>query len=275
MANAQTVEVADHIKNPQNVQPTHGVKSATETNVSAGNIPDGPPDANWTDDQLAAYAAGRIKSADEHQAKAIELDKLLQLAQRSTTVDYFRAGQALRVARDRHKPKRTWVDWQTKHGFDRKTVNNAIGIADGAKTEANASSHTLAEAKEKWGYSEAKHSAKRRAEAEAGKSTTPTVVDSTAGGPTDGKPLSVDPPTTRNRNVAPPKPEPTATSLPDQLRAVFQQIVLMAGRTPEPDERAPSLELLDEIEGEIVQMRRAWKPGRSGFVETAKKTVAA
>jgi hypothetical protein len=101
----------------------HKSESSEVDNV----LRDDTPAADWTVERLAAYARGRMAEADELEEKAFRYG-------RRSVQEFWAAGRALALIRDKLKPeKNKWVAWQNTCGLSRNRVNQAIRLAEKAK----------------------------------------------------------------------------------------------------------------------------------------------
>jgi hypothetical protein len=85
----------------QNIQvtPEHSVNPAPTTIIATTELV-AIPNESWTLDQLAAYARAGFQQSDDLEGEAKLLFKRLQFTKRTSGVAYFRAGQALCIARE-------------------------------------------------------------------------------------------------------------------------------------------------------------------------------
>lgn len=106
----------------------------------AAPVPSNTPDDTWNLDQLAAYATGQI-------AESI-------LQSHKSAVALFRAGCALAHARTRCKERGhgDWTNWKRQHRLADTTVNDAIRLYEGARSEAALNGMGITEAKERFVY---------------------------------------------------------------------------------------------------------------------------
>ena len=122
-------------------------------------VADPIPSAEWPTDRLATYARNQIG-----ESGAIEAS--LGLMARRSTVAFFRAGQALAIARDRLKASNGWEQWLKNHHIPKTTAFEAIKLAENAKDESAVATLALTEAKRRYGVSGSTTAAERAAKAE-------------------------------------------------------------------------------------------------------------
>lgn len=105
--------------------------------IQGGSPGSGEPDSTWSLDQLAAYAHGK-------------LDQFFGLAKKST-VEVFRAGQALVLARNQIAKDRAWGKWLKEKGIPRTTAWEAIQLVEKAEKEEAVADLTPPEAFKRFG----------------------------------------------------------------------------------------------------------------------------
>ena len=104
------------------------------------------PDVTWDLDRLAAYASSSL-------AEAARLDEeSIQIGRRST-VQIYRSGKALSLAREQLKAegRGRWGRWLESHGIRRTTAWEAAELFERAKSEDVVADLTPAQAKQKFG----------------------------------------------------------------------------------------------------------------------------
>jgi len=114
-------------------------------------IPAGPqaesfPDETWDLERLATYAETGLSEASRLQKESI------QLGCRST-VQIFRSGHALAIARQKVKSERwgEWGRWLAEHNIKRTTAWEAITLYDRAGSEEAIANLTPSQAKKRYG----------------------------------------------------------------------------------------------------------------------------
>jgi hypothetical protein len=104
-------------------------KKGSEGLESSGvdNIPQREtPNEGWTVEELTQYARSRLADSGRLEDQAVRLG-------RRSVVEFYEAGQALSLIRDKLKPqKNSWVAWQDKCGLSTTHVNRAIRLFEKA-----------------------------------------------------------------------------------------------------------------------------------------------
>jgi hypothetical protein len=114
-------------------------------------IPAGPqaesfPDETWDLERLGSYAATSLNEADRLQRESIQLG-------RRSTVQIFRSGHALAIARQKVKSERwgEWGRWLAEHNIKRTTAWEAIQLYERAGYEEAIANLTPSQAKRRYG----------------------------------------------------------------------------------------------------------------------------
>ncbi len=104
------------------------------------------PDDSWNLDRLARYATSGLAEAARLDHEAIQIG-------RRSTVQIFRSGRALSIARQRLKAEGwgRWGRWLEEHGIKRTSAWEAAELFERAKSEAQVHKLTLSEAKIRFG----------------------------------------------------------------------------------------------------------------------------
>jgi hypothetical protein len=114
-------------------------------------IPAGPqselvPDESWDLDRLGTYAATGLSEASRLERESIQLG-------RRSTIQIFRAGRALSIARRRVKSESwgEWGRWLKEHNLKRTTAWEAIQLYERAGSEEAIANLTPSQAKKRYG----------------------------------------------------------------------------------------------------------------------------
>jgi hypothetical protein len=104
------------------------------------------PDDSWDLDQLALYASTGLAEADRLDQESIQVG-------RRSTVQIYRSGRALSIARRRLKAegRGRWGRWQEEHGFKRTTAWEAAELYERAGSEDEVAQMTPKDAKSRYG----------------------------------------------------------------------------------------------------------------------------
>jgi hypothetical protein len=85
------------------------------------------PTPDWTFEELTQYARSRLADSVRLEDQAIRLG-------RRSVMEFYEAGQALSLIRDKLKPqKNSWVTWQRESGLSTTHVNRAIRLFEKAE----------------------------------------------------------------------------------------------------------------------------------------------
>lgn len=104
------------------------------------------PDEGWEPERLAAYAKGELATSVLAEQEAI-------LQCHKSAVHLFRAGHAYSLLRVKCKKKHgEWTTFKRQHSLKTTTVNDAIRLYEGAKTEDALLGLGITEAKDKFVY---------------------------------------------------------------------------------------------------------------------------
>jgi hypothetical protein len=100
------------------------------------------PNESWDLDRLGLYASSGLREANRLESEASQLS-------RRSTVQVFRAGHALFLARERLKAERRWCEWLSENNIPRTNAWEAIELYEQGGSEEAVANLTLTEAKQK------------------------------------------------------------------------------------------------------------------------------
>ena len=145
-----------------------------DTSVIGESIPtDSTPEPSWELSRLEAYAKSQLAISGQAEQAAL-------LQSHRSAVALFHAGWALSLIRDERKMSGhgAWSRWKTDNCLKDTTVNDAIRLFNGAKTEVALIGLGITEAKDKFVYPKKEaDSEEKEADADSPEAASPATAD--------------------------------------------------------------------------------------------------
>jgi hypothetical protein len=136
------------------------------------------PDDTWDLDHLGSYACAGLSEADRLEGESLQL-------RRRSTVEVYRAGRAISIARKKVKAQKwgEWGQWLAQHNLARTTAWEAAALYERAESEDAIRNLTRDQAKKKYNITRDQNGKPQRLRPEP---LSPTSNSASASDPEDG-----------------------------------------------------------------------------------------